>query len=100
VARPASRYQASPVGFPEASPAPEYHTTDRVRRASRDGAIRFQVRRIKLSQAFAGLDVALRAGTTDGVWRAYFMRFATAEVDLRANEPRITVIRRPASDAE
>jgi len=98
LAVPASRYQASPVGFPEVLPAPEYHATDQVRRASRDGAIRFQGRRIKLSQAFAGLDVALRTGTTDGVWHAYFMRFAIAEVDLRSDEPLITAIRRPRSD--
>jgi hypothetical protein len=100
LAVPASRYQASPIGFPEVLPAPEYDTTDQVRRASRDGAIRFHGRRIKLSQAFAGLDVALRAGATDGVWRAYFMRFPIAEVDLRGDEPRITAIRRRTSDAE
>jgi len=79
--------------------APDYHATDQIRRASRDGAIRFLGRRLKLSQAFAGLDVALRAGAVDGVWRAYFMRFAIAEVDLRATEPRISAIPRPTSDA-
>jgi len=100
LAVPASRYRASVVCFPEVPPAPEYHATDQVRRASRDGAIRFQGRRLKLSQAFAGLDVALRAAAVDGVWRAYFMRFAIADVDLQANEAIITAIRRPASDAE
>jgi hypothetical protein len=78
-------------------PEPEYHATDEVRRASRDGAIRFLGRRIKLSQAFAGLDIALRAGATDGVWRAFYMRFAIAEVDLRLSEARVTAIRRPGA---
>jgi len=98
LAVPASRYRASPVCFPEVPPAPEYHATDQVRRGSRDGAIRFLGHRLKLSQAFAGLDVALRAGATDGVWRAYFMRFAIAEVDLRGPEPRVSVLRRPNPD--
>lgn len=99
LAVPASLYRASPVGFPEVPLTPDYHATDQIRRASRDGAIRFLGRRIKLSQAFAGLDLALRAADVDGVWRAYFMRFAIAEVDLRASEPRISAIRRPNLDA-
>jgi transposase InsO family protein len=97
MAVPASRYRASPVCFPERLPEPEYHATDEVRRASRDGAIRFLGRRIRLSQAFAGLDIALRAGATDGVWRAFYMRFAIAEVDLRLSEARVTAIRRPGA---
>jgi hypothetical protein len=84
MAVPASRYRASPIGFPERLPEPDYHATDHVRRMSRDGAVRFQGRRVKMSQAFAGLDVAFRASATDGVWRVYFMRFAIAEVDFRA----------------
>ena len=93
MAVPASRYHASPVCFPERLAAPEYHATDHVRRMSRDGAVRFQGRRIKMSQAFAGLDVAFRPTARDGVWHVYFMRFGIAEVDLRQSDARVTGIR-------
>ena len=93
LAVPASRYSASPVCFPEVLPAPEYYATDEVRRVSHDGAVRFRKRRVKLSQAFAGLDIAFRAGGTDGVWRAFFMRFEIAEVDLRGSGPDAVVVR-------
>ena len=99
MAVPASRYRASPVCFPERLAAPDYHATDKVRRMSRDGAVRFQGRRIKMSQAFAGLDVAFRATATDGVWRVYFMRFAIAEVDLRASGAEVVAIR-PRCDGD
>jgi transposase InsO family protein len=100
MAVPASRYRASPACFPERLPEPEYHATDQVRRMSRDGAVRFQGRRIKMSQAFAGLDVAFRAGATDGVWHVYFMRFAIAEVDLRDSDARVAAIRPRSSDPD
>lgn len=98
MAVPASRYRASPIGFPERLPTPEYHATDHVRRMSLDGAVRFQGRRVKMSQAFAGLDVAFRASATDGVWRVYFMRFAIAEVDLRVSDATVVAIRPRGDD--
>jgi transposase InsO family protein len=100
MAVPASRYQASPVGFPERLPEPDYHATDQVRRMSRDGAVRLLGRRIKMSQAFAGLDVAFRATATDGVYRVYFMRFAIADVDLRRSNAAVVAIRPRANDAD
>jgi len=93
MAVPASRYRASPVCFPERLAEPDDHATDQVRRMSRDGAVRFQGRRIKMSRAFAGLDVGFRATATDGVWRVYFMRFAIAEVDLRVSGATVVAIR-------
>lgn len=82
---PARRYRVSPVPFPETLPVPEYHSTDIVRRVPRGGPVRFQGRRLKLSQAFAGMDVAFRPGETDGMWRVFFMRFGVYEVDLRVS---------------
>jgi transposase InsO family protein len=99
MAVPASRYQPSAVCFPEQLPEPEYHATDQVRRMSRDGAVRFQGRRIKMSQAFAGLDVAFRASPTDGVYRVYFMRFAIASVDLRGSDTVVVAIRSRGMDS-
>jgi hypothetical protein len=100
LAVPASRYRASPVRFPERLAEPEYHSTDHVRRMSRDGAVRFRSRRIKMSQAFAGLDVAFRDSATDGVWRVYFMRFEIARVDLRGSDALVTAVRAAASDSK
>lgn len=86
LATPASRYQASPRAFPEQLPEPIYAATDLLRRVRPDGAVKFRGRRYKLSQAFAGLDVALRPTQTDGLWRIYFSRFALAQIDLRQAE--------------
>ncbi len=83
LAVPASRYQASPVAFPETLPEPEYYPSDELRRVHADGAVSFEGHRIKLSQAFAGMDVAFRPTAIDGVRKVFFMRFAIAEVDLR-----------------
>jgi transposase InsO family protein len=99
MAVPASRYHASPVCFPERLAEPDYHVADQVRRMSRDGAVRFRGRRIKMSQAFAGLDVAFRASATDGIWRVYFMRFEIATVDLRGSDTLVTAVRPATSDS-
>jgi transposase InsO family protein len=90
---PASRYRASPVCFPETLPAPDYYATDKVRRVAHDGAARFLGRRVKLSQAFAGLDIAFRPDGADGVWRAFFMRFEIAEVSLGNSGTDAAVVR-------
>ena len=83
MAVPRSRYQASPVAFPATLPKPQYHASDLVRRVHHDGAVRLHGRRIKLSQAFRGMDLAFRPGATDGVYTVYFMRFPVADADLR-----------------
>ena len=83
LAVPASRYTPSPAPFPERLAEPEYYATDLVRRVQHDGQTRFKGKSIKLSQAFAGLDVAFRQTATDDCWTVYFMRFKIAHVDLR-----------------
>ena len=82
LAVPASRYTASPAAFPERLAPPEYHASDHVRRVQHDGQARFKGRTIKLSQAFAGLDVAFRPTPTDGCWTVHFMRFQIATIDI------------------
>ena len=72
---------------------PQYHAADTVRRVHQDGATSFQGRRVKLSQAFAGLDVAFRPTATDGVWRVFFARFLMAEVDLGDQETNMATVR-------
>jgi transposase InsO family protein len=82
---PDHRYKPSPRCYIEKPPAPLYDSTDQVRRVNRDGYISFQSRQAKLSQAYAGQNVALRPTQTDGVWNIYFSRFRIGQIDL--NEP-------------
>jgi hypothetical protein len=93
MAVPASRYQPSQTPFTEPLAEPQYYATDAVRRVDKDGAVKFHTRRVKMSQAFAGMNVGLRPTTTDGVWRVFFARFVIAEVDLRNNENNIVTVR-------
>ena len=86
MATPSSRYQASPVAFPDTLPVPDYHATDVVRLVRPDGAISLRGRRIKLSEGFARQRVALRPSQVDGVFTVHFMSFTIAEVDLRGGE--------------
>jgi transposase InsO family protein len=93
LATPASRYRPSQIAFPEHLAEPEYYATDQVRRVHDDGATSFKGRRVKLPQAFAGLHVAFRPTSTDGVWRVFFARFLVAEVDLRDQETNLATVR-------
>ena len=61
--------RASPRTFPETLPEPQYHEHDTVRRVGRDGYFVWKGRKFKMSQAFRGLDVALRPTTTDGLYK-------------------------------
>jgi len=94
MAVPQSRYRASQITFPEQLAEPDYYATDVVRRVHQDGAASFHGWRVKLSQAFGGLDVAFRPTATDGVSRVYFMRFLIAEVDLRDQKGKIAAVRK------
>jgi transposase InsO family protein len=94
MAVPQSRYRASQITFPEQLAEPDYYATDVVRRVHQDGAASFHGWRVKLSQAFGGLDVAFRPTATDGVSRVYFMRFLIAEVDLRNQKGKIAAVRK------
>ena len=93
LATPATRYTPSQIAFPERPAEPDYYATDQVRRVHDDGATSFKGRRVKLSQAFAGLHVAFRPTATDGVWRVFFARFLIAEVDFRDQETNLITVR-------
>ena len=90
---PATRYKPSQTPFTEQLAEPQYHASDVVRRVDKDGAAKFHGRRVKMSQAFARMNVAFRPTATDGVWRVFFARFVIAEVDLRNNEINIVTVR-------
>lgn len=93
LATPATRYQASTRSFPEHLPEPQYHASDVIRRIRWDGVMKFRGQRYKLSQAFAGLPVALRPTQADGLWKVYFSRFEVAEINSRHPEAPLQPVR-------
>jgi transposase InsO family protein len=93
LAVPASRYSASSISFPSHLPEPEYDENDLIRRVRHDGYVSFKGRKVKLSEAFAGLRVGFRPTVVDGVWKAFFMRFNVAKLDLRGAETHSQTVR-------
>lgn len=83
LATPGSRYQPSPRSFPETLPEPVYASDDLIRRVRADGSVSFKGRHHRVSQAFAGLDLAIRPGPEDGLRTVFFGRFPVATIDLR-----------------
>jgi transposase InsO family protein len=83
LAVPASRYRCSVRAFPETLPELAYGPGDVVRKVQDRGVIHFRGREGKVSTAFRGLPVALRATTTDGLWEVYFGVHRIASFDLR-----------------
>jgi len=80
---PASRYQPSVRAMPETLPPLEYGPEAERRAVNPVGQVRFQGRRVKASQAFAGECVGLRATACDGVFEILWARFVVGEADLR-----------------
>lgn len=93
LATPASRYSPSPRHFPETLPEPEYHQSDIVRRVNKDGYFAFKARKLKISQAFRGLDIALRPTVQDGVWNVAFAGTIVAQFDLRDDRTNLQTVR-------
>lgn len=83
LATPASRYQPSPRAFPETLPAISYRDDDIVRRVHGGGVISFMGRHLKVSKAFVGLPVALRATQQDGCYDVIFCNQITRTLNLR-----------------
>jgi putative transposase len=77
---PARVWQPSPRRYPERLKPWEYPADHAVRRVSPDGYIRWQERRLYLSEALAGEHVAL-AQQDDGDWVVRFRGFDLAGID-------------------
>jgi transposase InsO family protein len=86
-ATPAQRYTPSTRAMPATLPIPQYDADDHVRCVDASGLFRFQNRRCRAGKAFAGLSVALRPTTTDGVVSVHFARFKIGELNLHAVPP-------------
>jgi len=82
---PLRRYQPSHRPLPARMPAGEYAPGDHVRRVQDSGRVCFQGRTLRVSKAFRGYPIGLRATTTDGVYRLMFCRFEVGSVDLRGS---------------
>lgn len=106
MATPAQRYQPSERSFPAKLPELEYLGEDEVRSVNPVGQIQFKRRTFKLSEAFGGHRVGLRATAVDGVWAVYFGRFHVADLSEhtgKAARPRRLLpvaTLPPADDAE
>jgi transposase InsO family protein len=87
LATPASRYAPAarpyPPGGADALPPWEYPATDPLRVAGATGQLQFHRVTYKLSEAFAGQQLALRPTAVDGVLDVYFRRFRVAIIDQR-----------------
>ena len=69
---PVSRFQPSPRKFPETLPAINYPPGDQVRKVDKAARIYFRNKKIRIGKAFAGLPVAIRPTTLDGVFDVFF----------------------------
>ncbi len=83
MATPTSRYHASHRPFPEQLPPVEYGPQDKVRRVQDQGWFTWKGRKVKISNAFKGLPVAVRPTSTDGLWDVFFMTNKIRQIDLR-----------------
>jgi transposase InsO family protein len=82
---PISRYQPSPRTLPSILPEPEYGPDDVVLRVKSDGQLRFEGRRLKVSNALCGLTVAARAKCgEDGVFEFWFAHHRILTLDLKS----------------
>jgi transposase InsO family protein len=84
LAVPATRYHASPRPMPSCVPAAEYAAGELVRPVKSKGEITFRNRFFYVGQAFAGLRVALRPTSTDGIYRVCYAAFPLGLLDLTA----------------
>jgi hypothetical protein len=86
MAVPATRYQVSPVPFPENLPEPEYLPGDRIYKVDKTARIAISRRRLKIGKAFIGQHIALRETQHDGIYAIWFGSIRIGEIDLSAPE--------------
>lgn len=80
---PAKHYTPSPRAFIETPPPIEYAPGDVVRKVCSAGRIRFNGRTHRISKAFAGEPLAVRATTTEGLMEVYYCHQRVAEINFR-----------------
>jgi transposase InsO family protein len=89
LATPSSRYAMSPRPMPRRIAPPCYEPGEAVRKVHPGGWFQFQGRQFYCSGAFAGLHVALRPASADGVYQLCYRSHIIGRFDLRT--PNTTV---------
>lgn len=86
-ATPITRYRPSARAFPERLPAVEYASGDQVRLVGWDGALRFQGRRFKVSNALHRHRVGIRPRDgQDGCYDVFFAHHRCLTIDLTTSK--------------
>ena len=80
---PSSRYRVSLREYPEKLPAIEYASDLEVRKVNPVGQIQFRGQVYKISEAFGGQAIGLRATREDGVWQLYYCHQEIGRLDLQ-----------------
>lgn len=80
---PATRYQPSVRPFPEALLPIEYDDHEITRKVGDRGQVKYQQRKFFLGNPFAGLRVALRHTSTDGLLDVYLSHQCIGSIDLK-----------------
>jgi transposase InsO family protein len=83
LATPATRYRPSPRAMPRHIAPPDYEPQAYVRKVGKNGFIGFRNRPVRMSKAFIGKYVALRATNTDGLFDLCYRSHCPAQSDLR-----------------
>ncbi len=84
LATPVTRYQPSPIQFPERLKDIEYASGDDVRKVAWNGELRFKGKRYKLTNALQGYPVGIRSREAeDGVYDVFFAHHHCLEIDTR-----------------
>jgi transposase InsO family protein len=80
---PVTRYSASTRACPPVLPPIEYAADCHVRKVDQHGKFSFRGRSVRISKAFHGYPIGLRATVQDGVWDVYFCHHKINSIDLR-----------------
>ncbi len=80
---PAARYRASVRPFSEALLPIEYDDHEIIRKVGKRGQVKYQQRKFFLGTAFAGLWVAVRPTSTDGLLDVYLCHQWVGSIDLK-----------------
>lgn len=83
LATPGSRYVPSARAYPASLPEIAYGPDDVIRKVHDGGEVFFAGREFRVSKAFRGERVAIRATPTDGTFAVYFMTHRIGQIDLR-----------------
>lgn len=83
---PITRWRPSARAYEANPPAPQYPSSDAVRKVDVSGNLSFRGRRYKIGQPFAGQYLGLRGSETDGIMQVIFAEQQIGSLNVRADE--------------